>query len=251
MELFKYGLLFSILFLSQIVSSQVLIGGKESEEKQDSTVNQLKKANWNIDGSTELYFGTNWSRTFRTLEENGELHGSPIGDRGNEIYQNNWSFGLGFRNRVHEHIMIEGGIGFTRNGENYNFTEVDTFYRYQTTYSYITMPIKAYYTYGNDIRFFVGGGIIPQLFLKYKQEQQWETKENIPGINSTTLNTGYNSFVASLVANAGVQFKYSESWSVYVMPELRYQLNSSYTEISAYKHFANAFGVSFGFTYQL
>ncbi len=254
MELFKYGILLLIMFLSNIGYNQILIGGEKEDEKKQEETNENNKdlgPKRDLDGETELYFGTNWSRTFRVLEENGDLFGKPLGERANEIHQNRWSFGLGFRNRVHEHIQIEGGIGFVRNGEDYSFVGIDTSFMYQTTYSYISMPVKVYYTYGTDVRFFAGGGVVPQMFIKYKQEQQWVTSTNTPGKNSISKNNGLNSFVTSVVANVGVQLKYSESWSLYFMPEYRWQLSNSNSKNDAYKHFARALGFNIGFAYQL
>ena len=166
--------------------------------------------------------------------------------RANEIGLNTWSFGLGFQNEFAKHFMWDGGISFMRNGESYSFLGTDTAYSYQTTYSYITMPLRVNYVYGKDFKFYAGAGLIPQMFMGYKQERQWTRADNSDETETIKSKNGYNSFVISAVMNVGMMVNFNNGWSLLVSPEARFQLNSSYMKQDAYIHKGRAYGVTFG-----
>lgn len=252
MKIFYHTCLFSLTLISFNIHSQVTIG-EESEPKKDTLI-KLKndiKPKREIDGSTEVFLGTIWSKSDRKLIENGDLFGDSLGERANEKNLSTWSYVLGFRNYLTPHFAIEGGIGLYKNGESYHYEGADSTFDYQTTYTYIAMPLKFNYCYGNEIRFMSGIGIIPAMFSQYRQTQQWKNSVNEKGEDKITTKNGYNSFIISGCINAGIQLKYSPAWSIYIMPEYRFQLNSSYTKIDAFKHYSRAYGVNFGFVYQL
>ena len=104
--------------------------------------------------STTSFFAiSNWSNTFRRLEENDGLFGDSIGARGDETAYNRWSFGIGIRSMLSKNFMFEGGMAYMRNGEQYSFSGADTSYTYTSQYSYISMPIKLYYTLETNLKF--------------------------------------------------------------------------------------------------
>ena len=252
MKIFYRTSLFFLTFLSFNIHSQITIG--QSTESKKDTIIKLKndiKHKREMDGSTEIFFGPDWSKSYRKLIENSGLYGDPLGLRADEISYNTWSYNLGFRNYFTKHFAFEGGISFLKNGESYKFKGSDSTYNYQTTYSYIAMPLKMLYCHGDDIRFIGGAGIIPQMFYQYRQEQQWTTSLNESKTASIKTKNDYNSFVLSAVVSAGIQIRYSTSWSIYIIPEYRWQLNSSYIVTDSYKHYARTFGINFGFVYQL
>ena len=253
MKIFYHTSLFLLSFISFNAYSQIAIGGEEKKEKSDSLIkltNEIAPKR-DLKGSTEIFAGTNCSSSFRVLSINGNLYGKPIGERANESKLNTWSYAIGFRNYLTKNFAIEGGISFLKNGEGYKFKTTDSTYNYQTTYAYIAMPIKVYYAIGEEIRFLVGGGIIPQTFNQYKKEQQWITHSGSNETATIKTKNNYNSFVVSACLDASIQIRYSKSWSIYVTPEYRWQLNSSNMKTSAYNHYARTAGVSFGFVYQL
>ena len=231
--------------------SQILIGEpqpdakSENKKKDKKSVSDTLKAKKEPSG-TSIYFVTNWSATNRSLSENGDLFGEPLGERANEIGLNTWSFGLGFQNEFAKHFMWDGGISFMRNGESYSFLGTDTAYSYQTTYSYISMPVRLNYTVGNDFKFYAGAGLIPQMFMGYKQERQWTRADNSDETETIKSKNGYNSFVISAVMNIGMMVNFNNGWSLLVSPEARFQLNSSYMKQDAYIHKGRAYGVTFG-----
>ena len=201
--------------------------------------------------STEVFFVLNRSSTNRVLEENTGIFANPLGKRADETKLKTWSFGLGFRSQLNKYLAWEGGLSYLQNGESYAFEGVDSTYNYQTTYSYVSMPLKFYYVHGDAFKIIAGGGFIPQMFFGYKQEQQWTTPLNASVENVIKEQSGYNTFVISAVLNAGVQLNLGGEWSLLVMPEYRIQLNSSYVVNDSYQHYGNALGVTFGLTLKL
>ena len=233
--------------VSQVEISKENTAKEEKERKQKKTKELIEKDSLS---ATSLYFNSNWSYTPRKLEVNEGLFGEPLGERANEKAGNRWSFGLGFRNQVHKHIAIEGGIAFMRNSEKYSSEVTDS--SYVTEYSYLAIPIKVYYMYGKSIKFLGGIGITPQMFLRNKQELKWTTSEGKEESETIKITTeDLNSFVISATISAGVQIGLGKRVSVQVIPEYRIQLNSSNTKQYPYKHYARAIGVNAGIVVRL
>ncbi|MEN9999894.1 MAG: hypothetical protein RI922_2884 [Bacteroidota bacterium] len=240
----------ALLCFNSLGFSQILIGEPQPEpartnkkdKKSDSDTLKAKKE----PSGTSLYFITNWSATNRSLTVNGDLFGDSLGERAKETGLNTWSFGLGFQNQLSKHLLWDGGISFLSNGESYSFVATDTAYSYQTSYSYISMPVRLNYTVGNDFKFYAGAGLIPQMFMGYKQERQWTRADNSDETETIKAKNGYNSFVISAVMNVGMMVNFNNGWSLLVSPEARFQLNSSYMDQDAYIHKGRAYGVTFG-----
>lgn len=236
-------LLVCFFFLFQSIS-QVVIGESQSTKKSRSTKKDVPKKVQ--DGSTLLYFLVNASNTSRLLKENTGLFGDSLGKRADEKPLKIWSYAVGFQNRISKHFLWDGGISIVRNGERYQFTGVDTSYSYQSSYSYIGMPIRVNYVVGKQVRFYVGGGLIPQIFTGYKQAVAWKTSKNATVNETIKTKIGYAPFVLSAVVNTGFLLDFSNGWGLMVSPEIRFQLNSSYLKYEKYIHKARAYGVSFG-----
>jgi hypothetical protein len=229
---------FSALFSdAQILMEEA----KPEKEKPVKEVYQLSATS-----QTAVYAISNWSKTFRTLESNTGYFGDTLGTRADETLLQNWSFGVGLRHRFNRFLVWDGGMYFSRNGEQYAFVGTDTTFSYQTTYSYIGMPLRINLSMGTDIQWHVGAGLLPQMFVQYNQKQQWTTTLNSSDSQVIKTNSGYNPFVISAIFNAGVQFNFASGWGVIISPELRIQLNSTYQKQAAYIHKARAYGVSFG-----
>ncbi len=195
---------------------------------------------------TSLILYTNWSSTYRSLKINEGLFGKPIAERADEKSASFWSYGIGFQSRISNHFTWEGGIALQRNGEKYSFEEKDTLYSYTSRYSYISMPIKLYYKTGKAFKLIAGVGIVPQIFLGYKQNVNWKNKNGVEGSGEIKETIGYNSFVLSSVFNLGVELEMNEKWGVFILPEYRIQLTNGYGEKKPYKHFARAIGLNMG-----
>ncbi len=238
----KQFLVVLTFFVSLNADSQILL--EEAKPAKDKPVKELSQTA--SVGQTAVYAITNWSKTFRTLESNTGYFGESLGTRADETLIQNWSFGLGLRNRINRFLVWDGGMYFSRNGEQYAFAGIDTTFAYQTTYSYIGMPLRINLSMGKDIQWHIGAGLLPQMFVQYTQKQQWTTTLNSSDSQVIKTNSGYNPFVISAIFNAGVQFNFASGWGVIISPELRIQLNSTYQKQAAYIHKARAYGISFG-----
>jgi hypothetical protein len=239
----KHFLVVLTFFSAFLSNAQILLEeGKPSNKKpvKENSSAQVPT------GQTSIYAISNWSKTFRTLDPNSGYFGDSLGTRADETLIQNWSFGLGLRNRINRFLVWDGGMYFNRNGEQYAFVGMDTTFSYQTTYGYIGMPLRINLSMGKEIQWHVGVGLLPQMFVQYSQKQQWTTTLNSSDSQEIKTKSGYNPFVISAIFNAGVQFNFASGWGVIISPELRIQLNSSYQKQATYIHKARAYGVSFG-----
>lgn len=239
------------LFLSITLTSfgQIQIGGETEEPKKEPEKKvKPEKSVEKKSSDSEIFFGTNWSATNRVLVENKGLFGDSLGERANETGVNRWSFGLGFRTKLNNFLICEGGVSYLQNGETYLFEGTDTSVTYTNSYQYIGMPIKLYYFFGqNKLRFQVGVGVIPQMALKFRQTSKTIDSEGSEVSESLETKIGYSSFVVSFVGNIGIQYEFTPTWSIYVLPEYRRQLTSSYLNTNKHQHFGTALGVNVGF----
>lgn len=235
-------LLLLILFFAQQAFSQIVIE-ETKKPKKEKKVDTLKV---DIPSTSRIYFVANISRNYRLLKENKEPYGDTLGLRALETHLNSWSFGVGIQNDINEFLSWDGGISYLRNGEQYNFESDDSTYSYQTQYSYIAMPVRINYFIGKEIKFTIGAGLVPQMFSGYKQEIQWTTSKEVKESETVETKMGFNSFILSSIISAGVQLKMQKNWMLYVSPEVRIQLTSSYEKQADYIHKNRAYGLTFG-----
>ena len=200
---------------------------------------------------TSIFFTTIWSSSDRFLEPNDGFFGEPLEHRIDENKLSSWSFSLGFRSKIHKNIAWEGAISYLRNGESYIYEDLDTLYKYESQYSYIAVPLKIFFTYGDNVRLLVGGGIVPQMFTGFEQNIESEDSNNTIRREELKTKIGYNSFVASIACNIGVELNLVNSWSIILLPEYRLQLMSSLDRNAAYKHRAYSLGGHIGFVFEL
>ncbi len=243
-------ILFLLLFMGiNSISAQILIGAPEDKDpsKKDPVkpISDTTKKR-ELDGSSFVYFVTNWSVNNRLLKENVYPYGDSLGERAFEEKYNTWSFGIGIQNQLNAFLMWDGGISYYRHGEQYNFIQSDTTFHYQTTYSYISMPLRLNFTYGKNVKLIAGGGLLPQMFTGYKQERQWTTSTNSSGSDEFKTKSGYNPFILSAIFNVGCALDFQNNWSLFVSPEARIQLTSSYLSQDDYIHKNRAYGITFG-----
>ncbi len=242
-------LIFSLVAFSGI--GQVEIGGEEPDKKEKKKEREQKKQpdeDENPDLNSEAYAVVNWSATSRILEPNDGLFGDTLGERANETGLNIVSYEMGFRTKIIPHLYFQGGIGILRNGESYINDQSDTTYNYSTRYTYISMPLKLLYTYGDKFKVLAGAGLTPQLFSRYRMDEEWSTSGDVRDSETTQFSSGYNTFVLSAAFHVGGQVAIGNLWSLLVLPEYRIQLNSSYEKNDSFRHKAQALGLNIGLT---
>jgi len=224
--------------------SQVELSTEETKKEKKKEKKEKKER---VKDNTTSVFGTaNWSFTTRKLESNDGLFGDSLGKRADEKGLGTWSFELGFRNKLHKYLSFEGGISYMKNGESYSMEESDTAYAYETRYSYVGMPIKLYFTYGDKVKLLAGGGVVPQMLVGYKQDREWKTTLGSSGSETVKTKIDYSSFVISAVVNVGIQVNLGGNWSALFVPEYKIQLTSSMIKTADYKHYGRSLGFNFG-----
>jgi opacity protein-like surface antigen len=246
-------LLIAVFLFTNTIIGQIMIGEPTSEQKKQKQKSKstavadtigLKKK----ESTTAAYLVSNWSKSYRSLEKNGDVYGDTLGIRADEKNLTTWSFGIGMQSQINKHVMWDGGISFLRNGESYSYVASDTSFSYQNFYSYISMPVRINYTIGKDLKFYVGAGLIPQMFTGYRQEKQWTTSTDAKVEETVKTKIGYSSVVLSSVFNVGLILNFKNNWALMVSPEARIQLTSSYPRLDGFIHKGRAYGITFGLT---
>jgi hypothetical protein len=254
MDLFKQLVVLGSIALTLPVKAQISSGKKEEkpvvEEKKPEEPRRVPDL-----GLNEFCFYLGAGRVYanRTLESNKSPFGAPLGTRADETGLKTWSFQAGVRNRVSTYFSYDVGFAFDRAGESYDFDdpESDSMFSYTSRYSYFAMPIQGLFTYGKDFRFFVGGGLQPQLIAGYRQEQEWKTTLG-SSQNATVKGTeGFNEFGMGVLATCGVQWRWTKYTSIYVVPAWMWSLTSTFDDQADYIHKARTFNLKFGFVFHL
>ena len=234
-------LLFSII--SIFGNTQIIT---EDAKKEETKPVEEEKAEVKIKSGTEIYFGVSPAYTYRTLEQNSGIFGQPLGHRENEIGHWTAGFNIGVRNELTEHLKLEFGVGYSTNKESFDYTETDSVFRYTNTYRHIAFPIRMAYTFGDDIAFYGGIGIIPKAFISmlheetvldfYKKEQTVKTVER----------DKFNMFLIDAVVTVGTQIKLSPNYGVFAMVEARRQLTNNFNSQSPFIRKPYALGFNVG-----
>jgi hypothetical protein len=237
--------------VSHTSMAQVVITSNDKEEK----VKEKNREPRELDGSTGVKAMLNWSYTMRKLSENIAPFGDSLGNRATETNRNCWSYGIAVVNKLSSYLRWTGGISYLRNGENYAYedTELDSVFTSQTTYGYISLPLQLEYTTGKKICFYAGIGVVPQVFSRYRQEQKWKVGEASEQTQTLRVKPGYapTMFVLSATANVGIQLQMGTGFSIFLEPQLRWQLGSSYNKQDEYIHKNRSYGFNVGIVQNL
>jgi hypothetical protein len=253
MDLFKQLLVFGSIVVSTQAVAQISTG--KVEEKKPEAPKAEKPRRVPTDGTDEFVFYLGAGRVYanRTLTSNVEPFGAPLGDRGMESSLKAWSFQGGIRNRVNKYISYDVGLSLDRFGESYSYEDTgsDSTFSYDSRYSYYAIPIQVLATYGKDFRFFLGGGIEPQLLAGFRQDQKWTTKLNSVEEETVKSTNGFNQFNFGVLATCGIQWRLGTRSSLYVMPTWMWNLTSTYDDQADYVHKAYTFNLKFGLAFHL
>ncbi len=244
--------LFILMFMNNLAFSQVI----SANPKKEVSPEKVKKVKSNNKDSvavmgTSLYVKMNFSNAFRTLKENGDLYGEPLDERAHEQSLNLFSYGFGFRNQFHKNLRWEAGFSYFQNGEKYQSNLPDTSFSYETKYRYLGMPIQLKVVFGQRLRYTIGGGLQPGMFMRYLQESTFENNQGKTESSTFKTKSGYNTMVVNAIVSMGIEYSFHKKWSVALGAEARWQLNSTYTKTAAYQHKAYAYGADFGLIYHL
>lgn len=236
-------LLLPILFIAFNPIAQIITDDSNSEEK-DEKIKEVKEPREK--NGFELYFGASPAYTYRTLASNDNIFGKEVGPR--EFEEAAWttSYAAGIRSQIHKNFIFELGVGYSSNRETFDFTETDSVYRYINTYRHISFPIRVAYTYGDEISFYGGIGVMPKAFLSLKREV---TVLDINGDESTEdiiVKDKYNFFVIDALATIGTRIEFNPNYGIFAMIEGRRQLTNNYDEQGPYIRKPFALGFNLG-----
>lgn len=238
----KYLLILLLSAISIYGTSQIITNDNKSDEK-DAVIGSKES---NLKSGTEIYFGISPSYTFRTLTINDGLFAQPLGIREDEIGEWTTGFNVGVRSKIAKNLKLEIGVGYASNSESFDFTTTDSVYRYVNTYRHISFPIRIAYSYGDEISFYGGVGVIPKAFLGMKNEFTTLDINNNEKTVETIERDKFNFFLLDAVATVGTQIKFSEHYGIFAMVEGRRQLTNNYNSQSSYVRKAFAVGFNVG-----
>jgi hypothetical protein len=152
----------------------------------------------------------------------------------------------GLRSKLSNNFYAVFGIGVAQNGEQYAYSASDSSYAYTTRYRNIVLPLGLQFNTGNKLRFVGTVGIQPQLFLAYQQDIKSKTTTGEESTSKVKQLANVNPFTLSTFAQAGLEWRLTSEVSIYVTPELRYQLSNTFGKQAPYKHNAFVYGLQAG-----
>lgn len=212
-------------------------------------VNDLIKENY----PTRYYFESQRMLMFRSLAPNEDFLNTPLQERANEQAIGLWSQQLGICLGLSKHLYLDGGVAWMQNGEAYEFADLnsDSTYNYQSRYRYISMPLQLKLTFGNQIKFYGGIGLIPSLYQNYRQDIQWTNALGAQYDDKITINNAMNSFILSYITSGGLDIQLDQYYNLRLGMIYRAQFTNSYGLYEDYIHKSKGWGFQFGFSKKL
>jgi len=239
----KSRLLFLVLFLQWSVQAQIISSTTEATSKKNKT----------RDSSSIFYADFQRFNTHPNLSQNTSFLTVPLGERANETALKLWSYQFGLCSPISKHLSFDGGLAIIQTGEQYSWksTATDSSYAYATKYRYFGMPLQVKYQTGKDLVFFIGAGVIPQLFQSYEQAINWTDSLGNAGKKTLNDESMCQSFVLSAVASTGIQLHFKSSYGLRFSLNYRYQLTNSYGPYQYFKHYSSGIGGGIALTRKL
>ncbi|MFA5573428.1 MAG: outer membrane beta-barrel protein [Brumimicrobium sp.] len=218
---------------AQIITNETETSNKKTKNKEEINHKKEKKKKTREQrekSGVELFVGVSPAYTFRVLQQTEGIFGKPLGIREKE--EGKWTTGIhaGARSKLSENFKIEFGAGYYTNKETFDFEEKDTVFRYINTYRNLSFPIRIAYTFGGDISFYGGIGIIPKAFLSMKREETTLDINKQEVTDSWREMDKFNRFLLDGVVTIGTQIKLNKHYGIYAMVEGRYQLVDNYVK---------------------
>lgn len=197
---------------------------------------------------TQIYFETTRAQVYRSLLPNENFLLVPLNERGYEVPMYAWSQQMGIQLGLSKHFFIDGGLSWMQNGEAYSWKSIDTdsSFAYQTHYRYLALPLQLKFSAGNKIAFYTGAGLIPALYLSYRQDQQWTNAMGAKYDDQIKVNNTMNSFTLAWTCSAGLSIRLNPTLNFRLGLQYRQQLNNSYDPYQDYIHKSKAFCYNFG-----
>ena len=237
----KYSIILLLSAISLYGKAQIITNDETTTEEDVELIQKEPK----VKTGTEIYFGVSPAYTYRTLEINEGIFAKPLGYREDEVGEWTTGFNAGVRTKLTDFFKLEIGVGYSSNKESYDFVSADSVFRYENTYRHISFPIRLAYSYGNEVSFYGGIGIVPKAFLSMKNETTTLDINGNENTEKTIEQDKFNFFMVDAVVSVGTQIKLSQHYGIYAMLEGRRQLTNNFTTQAAYvrKPFALGFNI--------
>lgn len=233
--------------LSQLTSGQV-------QEKQNKvSVVKTKELSSPEIGVRKFYLGAGLNTAFRSLTESKGYFAEPLGMRVDEFAENRWVFQAGCRNRFAPYFTLDAGFQIERYGLGYSYqsTETDSAFTYSMSFSYVAVPMQIFFTYGKNLRWYVGGGIQPMLASTYAYKNE-NTFSNGTKVGSSYSSVeSLNPFVLNVMCSGGVEWNWGKNTSFYFLPSYVYGLTNIYGKQEPYRQYWHGVSYKFGLVLRL
>lgn len=239
---------FAFFFIGFNVLCQI-----ESGKVSNQTVKKARQINTFSPTASMLYFGTGLNYSTRTLLENKAPFGKPIGTRENEEALRVWTFQMGYKEQLAQHVLLDVGLHLDKYGETYSYQSPvsDSAFSYTNKYSFIGIPIQLQVTFGKRFVYFISGGIQPMLATRYAVNQKnTDADKNVTTANYTSL-AALSGFTCNLLLSTGVQFRFNQQVGIYFQPTYSHGLINTYESQAAYKHYTRGFNFKAGLVFYL
>ena len=230
----KSLVLFFVIFIDLVVQAQIITTKTDLSPKKNKS----------LDSSSLLYFDFQKFTTQPTLKQNTDFLTVPFGERANESSLKVWSYQVGLCSPISKSLTFDGGLGMIQTGEQYSWKSntTDSSYSYTTKYRYFGMPLQLKYQTGKDVVFFIGAGVIPQLFQSYQQSISWTDSLGNAGKKTLNDESMCQSFVLSALASTGIQVHFKSNYGLRISCYYRYQLTNTYGPYQYFKHYSTGIG---------
>lgn len=245
LSIFSFLLTYSSLF-AQIESGKVGKDAKKVEKVKKKTASPQADSMTTSLPESSLFLGVGAGQSYRLLAENTGIYGEPLGYRSDETPVLGFQFQAGLRSKLSNNFYAVFGIGVTQNGEQYAYSASDSSFSYTTRYRNIALPLGLQFNTGNKLRFVATVGVQPQLFLAYQQEVKSKTTAGEESSTKVKQLANLSPFTFASFAQAGLEWRLSSEVSMYLTPELRYQLSNTFGKQAPYKHNAFVYGLQVG-----
>ncbi len=220
------------VLLSFAMNAQITGGGNTKVEKVKPVFeSEVKKP--------QVYFGTAYSLLFRDLDKNKDpLFGEELNQRAEETKIPFFNWNVGFRNRFHEHALLDIGLSFDKFGEKYAFTSsvTDSAYTYSNNYSALSIPVGIHYVYGKKIQFQIGWGMQFSLLNKYKSEIIDKNSLGSEKKSTVDFSNDLSSAGIATFFQLGVSARLSKNTLFFLLPKYQYFSSNFYAKQEAYSY---------------
>jgi len=213
---------FTFLFVGSHLLAQVI--ESDSIESDDLMFNY---------SNDEIYFSIEPAYSYREVMNNPKFITGNAEELEGEESVTMTSFTLGLRKSINKNLYIDIGVGFSRNGEFYNFETADSLFEYKNTYRHIAFPFHFAYSTGENVSFYAGLGIRPQAFLSIKRDLRYTTTiSSFEQEEEIITREGYNLFILDASFTMGVKIPLGDNAGLHLLSIGNYQLNNTYDSMS-------------------